>query len=138
MLRILLDTNVIVSAIVKGGAPRKIWLAFKEEQISLIFSISMLEEPQRVLRRPKFANIINEEELKKILLFIELFAEFTELCPKEISICRDPADNHILLTADSGRADFIVTGDKDLLVLKTFRRIPIITPRKLLKILGDK
>ena len=138
MVRIALDTNVIVSAVVRGGIPRKIWSAFKEGQITLIFSFSMLEELKRVFKKSKFTNIINEEEAKKILLFIELFAEFIELPAVKISVCRDPADNHILLAASSGKADFIVTGDKDLLVLKSFRKIPIITPRELLKILETK
>jgi hypothetical protein len=128
MLRVVVDTNVIVSSALKGGLPRKIWIAFREGKITLVLSSSMLEELIKVFRRPKFANLISKEETKKILLFIELFAEFVEPT-MNITLCRDSADNHILSTAFSAKANFIVTGDKDLLSIKTFHKIPIITPK---------
>lgn len=132
MVRVLVDTNVIVSAAIKGGTPRKIWSAFRKSKIRLVFSSSMLGELIKVFKRSKFTNLISEDEAKKILLFIKLFAEFIEPTAKT-TICRDPADNHILATASSAEADFIVTGDKDLLVLKSFRKIPVITPKEFIK-----
>ena len=128
MVRVVVDTNVIVSGSLKPGKPRKVWSAFKSGRCSFVLSSSMFREILSVLPRTKFHNLIGKEERKEIILYLELFAEFID--PAEtVEICRDPEDNHILATASEAKADFIVTGDKDLLVLKSFRSIPIIKPK---------
>lgn len=133
MVRAVVDTNVTISAALCAGTSRKIWLSFQEGKISLIFSSSMLEELTRTFRKPKIAKLINEDEAKKMLLFIELFAEFVEPS-KEILLCRDPADNHIIATALAAKANFIISGDDDLLSLKS-PPISIITPKKFVEYL---
>lgn len=131
MVRAVVDTNVIISGSLKPGNPRKIWSAFKSGKCRFVLSSSMLRELNVVLQRPKFHNLINEDGRKEIVLYLELLAELIE--PAEaVTICRDPEDNHILSCALKAEVDFIVTGDKDLLTLKSFRGIPIVKPKEFL------
>lgn len=130
MVRAILDANVIISALIQSGIPRKIWLAFKNGRFALVISHLLFQEILITVTRPKFHNIINEFDRKEVAFFIELFAEFIE--PKKtIQICRDPADNHIL--ACGLEADLIVSGDKDIIVLKNSFPIPILTPREFME-----
>ena len=76
---------------------------------------------------------ITKEEIDELTEHISRKAQKVESTAK-IDICRDPKDNIVLECAAAGKADFIVTGDKDLLALKSFRKIRIITPRKFLEI----
>lgn len=131
MVRAVIDTNVIVSGLIKPGVPRKIWLAFKSGGCRFILSPSIFAEIAAVLQRPKFQGLICEEARKELLLYLELNADFVE--PENpVIACRDPEDNHILACAEASKAGYIVTGDKDLLILKSFHGIPIITPRTFL------
>ncbi len=134
MLNAIVDTNVVVSGLLKGGASRQIYSAFKTGEFNLILSNIMFEEIMHVLGRRKFQNLITPEERKELAYFLQAKASF--VAPLDsISICRDPEDNHILACAVEARADFIVTGDKDLLILNPFRGISILTPAKFLKLL---
>jgi len=131
MVRAVVDTNVIISGGIKPGNPRKVWEIFKSGECRLVLSSLMFRELNEVLQRPKFHKFIKKEDRKEIILYLELFAEFVE--PTEtIAICRDPEDDHILSCALKAEVDFLVTGDKDLLALKSFRGIPIVKPREFL------
>ena len=135
MVKAVVDTNVFISGLLnKGGIPRKIFLAFKEGKFSLFISQSILTEILMTLNKPEIAPLVTIEDRKELLIFLENFAKF--VTPKEeVSVCRDPYDNVIIECAVAGNADFIVTGDKDLLIHKSFRGIFIIPPHKFLKIL---
>jgi putative PIN family toxin of toxin-antitoxin system len=131
----VVDTNVFVSGLIGSGACRKVFLAFKEGRFSLIISEILFEELEFVTQRQKFHPLINSQERKEAISFIKFRAIFIK--PKErVSICRDPQDNNILECALASRPGFIVTGDRDLLVLKSFRGIPIITPAAFLPFLN--
>jgi putative PIN family toxin of toxin-antitoxin system len=131
MVRAVVDTNVIISGAIKLGIPREIWSAFKSGDCKLVLSSSMFMELSGVLQRPKFHNLIGEGGRKELLLYLELFAEVVEPTDS-VTVCRDPKDNHILSCAVKAGVDFIVSGDDDLLVLKTFRGIPILKPKEFL------
>ena len=91
MVRAVIDTNVIISGVLKPGNPRKIWFKFKAGRCNIILSLSMFRELSNVLQRTKFQKLINPKEAKDLLLYLELRAEFIE--PKEqVEVCRDPAD----------------------------------------------
>lgn len=134
MADVVIDANVLISGLLKGGTPRRIYLAFKRGEFNLILSSTMFEEIMHVLGCRKFQNLINSEERKELAYFLQTKAKF--VTPIEsISICREPEDDHILACAVEAKADSIVTGDKDLLVLNPFRDISILTPAKFLKLL---
>jgi putative PIN family toxin of toxin-antitoxin system len=132
-VRILFDTNVLFAAFtVRGFCDELI-----EETVDLctiVWSTSLRDELIRALRRKRLLSPVA----------VEAIAAFSDLCemakpvalPKRI--CRDPDDDIVLATAIAGRADLVVTGDEDLLVLKRFRAIRILSPRQVLEILHTK
>ena len=129
MVRAVVDTNVLISALLQNGIPRKIWLAFKRGEFKLLISPLMFQEVVLVAARPKFHHVIKEIDRKEAALFIELFAEFIE--PKKaIELSRDPDDNHIL--SCGLEADVIVSGDGDIYTLKDSFSVPIMKPREFL------
>jgi putative PIN family toxin of toxin-antitoxin system len=124
--RVVIDNNALVSRLlipnsVPGRAVRK---AVDEAQ--LLISEATLEELADVLARPKFDPYVSIVDRQQ---FIRLLGRIAELVPITFTVraCRDPKDDKFLELAINGRADLIVTGDKDLLELNPFRDIPIIT-----------
>lgn len=129
----VIDTNVLVSALLfKGGKP---WKAVSEvfKNGSFLFSSETLEELIEVLSRGKFdryVSIENRQEYINILIENAIFLK----PKKKITACRDPKDNKFLELAVTGNAEFIITGDDDLIVLNPFQNIPILKPDDFTKI----
>ena|SRR3989338_1911819 len=135
-MRAVIDTNVFVSGLLGSGACRKLYLSLKEGTFIIMTSEILLEELEFVIGRPKFHLLINSEERKEVISFVRSHA--LSVRPKEkVNICRDTKDNKVLECALEAEVDFIVSGDEDLLVLKSFRNIPIINPREFLKRLKE-
>ncbi|MEW6040521.1 MAG: putative toxin-antitoxin system toxin component, PIN family [Elusimicrobiota bacterium] len=133
MKSVVIDTNVFISALWGSEACRQIYELLKEDKFHLAISDDLLSEIKRTLNRLKFN--LQKEEVIDIAEHIRQKAK--KIFPKEtILLCRDPKDNIILECALAGKVDFIVTGDKDLLSLNSFRNIPIITPRQFLAIIS--
>lgn len=130
-MRLVFDTNVIVSAaLLAGSVPRQAFDKALDEGTILI-SVSVLLELAEVLSRKKLNKYLLEEERMRFL--VALLKE-TELIEVTVAItdCRNVKDNKFLELAATGRADYIISGDQDLLVLNPFRGIPILTPREFL------
>lgn len=129
-LKAVIDTNVIISAVIgKSATSVNIYNSFVDNLFSPVFSPTLQKEIFNVIKRPHIRKYFQPKEIKK---FKELLKVDTILVTptEKIKVCRDIKDNIILETALEAKADFIVSGDKDLLVLKSFRGIPIITPRE--------
>ena len=129
-LRGVFDSNVLVSAALLGGVPRKAFDKLLDSGVVLI-SIPVLLELADVLNRPKFDKYVTHDQRMRFLVSFLKAAEMIEIS-ESIAICRDPKDDKLLELAVSGTADFLVTGDKDLLVLNPFRGVEILTPREFL------
>lgn len=99
-------------------------MGFKEWNDSDVHS---LEELADVLGRPRFDSYISYQEHKEFLMALLDASELVEVVD-QIQVCRDPEDDKILELAVSGKTDYILTGDDDLLVLNPFQRVSIITP----------
>jgi len=139
-MRVVLDTNVVISGFLSPGGPAASLVdLWAEGKITVLVSPPLVEEYLGVLARPKFDRAGPTAE--RLHLLQELIAlDNTELVvPKEkvAVIKEDPADNLVLECAAAGRADYIVSGDGHLLRLEKFREIPIITPRRFLEVLTD-
>lgn len=133
--RAVVDTNVFVSSLYGSKICEEISDLFNKNRFLVIASPDLLEEFSRVLKRPKFRAI---EEWKIERLEKRLRRKSDIVLPTEkVSVCRDPKDNMVLECALAGMADFIVTGDKDLLALTKFKGIRILTPQKFIKRLKD-
>jgi len=126
-VKALFDTNVLLAAFLTEGICSKLLLRARKGQFHLVTCPFVLDEFERILSK-KFAATKQEKENA-----LAIIAEATQVTvqPSEIlsGVCRDKDDEIVLSCALAGSVDYLVTGDKDLLVLKIFRGIPIITPR---------
>ena len=133
MLRVVLDTNVLVSALISDGKPRELFRKGIENQFLIVTSDPMLKELSHVLGRPKFKT--NPDEIHRITLALLNSAEVVNVKTKLRVVKEDSKDDIVIETAYDGHADFIVTGDGHLLELESFKGIKIITVEKALKFL---
>lgn len=125
--RIVVDTNVLVShLLLPNSKPAKAVIYALRNDI-ILSSAELLSELGRILKRRKFDKYFIGNEREE---FLEKF--YVNSLPisimQRVMVCRDTKDNMILELAINGEADYIVTGDKDLLVLNPFRNIQIKTP----------
>jgi uncharacterized protein len=131
--RYVFDTNVIVSSLLfENGNPSTAFrYALKHGEVLL--SLELLEELSDVLGRKKFDRFVTREERDE---FLEAFVERAILVEiiEKVQECRDPKDDKILELALNGRAEYIVSGDKDLLVLNPFRNVKIVTAEEFLRV----
>jgi putative PIN family toxin of toxin-antitoxin system len=130
MLRVVLDTNVLVSAIISDGKSRELLRRGIAKQFSIVTSDSLLKELVIVLCRPKFKT--SEDEVHRIILALMRTAEVVSVKSKLRAVKEDPKDDMVIETAYDGSADVIVTGDSHLLALENFRGIKITTVEKML------
>lgn len=127
-MRIVLDTNVLMSAIFFGGVPGRILDAWKNSSVSLVLSPDIFEEYLRVgeeLRRKH-----GELELVPLLSLIAARSELVDAEELDPPVCPDPDDDKFLACARAGRARAIVSGDDDLRSLGEWEGIPILSPRE--------
>ena len=125
-MKVVFDTNILVSAVVfPGGRGEAALLRIIEERDELLLSKPILDELLGVLAR-KFSR--NSEELARLAVFLSDLA--TTVRPrKRLRVVKDGPDNRVLECALAGRADRIVTGDRDLLGLREFRGVRIVELR---------
>ena len=126
-VKVVIDTNVIVSAILFGGMPGKLIPLWKSGRIKPLVSKEIIDEYIKVLTYPKFG--LSEAEINYIL-YNEILPYFDIIQiksrPKIIKV--DPSDNKFIHCAKAGKAGSIITGDQHLLKLKTYQKIKIFTP----------
>jgi putative PIN family toxin of toxin-antitoxin system len=132
--RVVLDANVLVSALVFGGTPRKVTDRIASKTIRPVMSEAILTELRRTINAKFPAHVPGLARYEKLL---RLYAIWVPLGSHTITASRDPDDNAILETAVLGKCQFIVSGDKDLLDLRTFSDINILTPADFLDTLVE-
>src|SRR6266571_5240631 len=125
--RVVLDTNVLISAILSPIGKPFACLRWVLENATLIVSRELLEELETRLARPKFSKYVDDSRRRTFVADLALSAVQVEI-PGTLRVCRDPDDDKLLEVAVIGRADCLVTGDQDLLILNPFQGIPILTP----------
>ena len=131
-MKIVLDTNIYISSFFWNGNPRKVFDRIINGVDELFITDDILNEIRNVMSREKYS--INRNELDDYINIIEQFSQkiFHDNILEKIS--RDKDDDKILKCGLESKADFIITGDKDLLVLKEYKNIRIFNPREYLKI----
>ncbi|MFI4990595.1 MAG: putative toxin-antitoxin system toxin component, PIN family [Solirubrobacterales bacterium] len=123
--RVVLDTNVIVSGLGWRGVPAAILDAVSDDRLVLVTSAPLLAELRRVLEYPKLAKVIKGGAQIADLVA----ASGVVVAPgRVLTVVSDDDDNRVLEAAIEGAADYIVSGDADLLDIGSFEGIPIITP----------
>ena len=127
--RVVLDTNVVLSALVFGkGTTARLRAAWQGSRFLPLVSTATARELVRVLSYPKFR--LEAQEQQELLADYLPYAEVVRIPepPPSVPVCRDPFDLPFLHLAAAGRADALVTGDADLLTLARVGRCPIMTP----------
>ncbi len=132
MLKVVIDTNVFISGLIKSPSCRKIIKAFAEAKFNLVISPQTLDELLGVISRPKFHNLITRETAEKLIETIKTQAILVRPTRRLEVIKDDPTDNRFLEAAFESKADFIVSEDKHLLSATSFHP-PIVTPTEFLK-----
>jgi len=127
--RVVIDTNIWISFLI-GGSFRDLEDVLLQKEIIVLYSKELLGEILEVIERPKLAGYFGHGS-KKIIkdIFNDLGEEI--IVTSFVDDCRDPKDNFVLSLCKDGNADFLLTSDKDLLVIKRFFDTYIITYKKL-------
>lgn len=123
--RVILDTNLWISYLISRKLI-KIDLLLEKGATRLIFSEESLGEFIEVANRTRFRKFFSEEDIIELLSIISLFVEIVEVRSK-VEVCRDSKDNFLLALAKDSKADYLVTGDNDLLELESFEGTQIVT-----------
>lgn len=131
--RIVIDTNVLISALVFGGRPRLVTDLVGEALVVAVTSEEIMTEFRRIIvaRFPEFSQ--NGAQLEQLL---RKYARWVKLGSVNVTVCRDPDDNKVIETALIGMADYIVSGDNDLLVLKEHGGVKIVKPAEIIELLS--
>ncbi|MFM7600840.1 MAG: putative toxin-antitoxin system toxin component, PIN family [Pseudanabaena sp.] len=124
--RFVVDNNILVSALLIKNSVSFQVISNIEERGVILYSEATILGLNQVLNRKKFVKYFTVEEKQAFIFKLLEKAELVEI-EESINICRDPKDDKFLELAFGGKADFIITGDQDLLVLNPFRNIEIIT-----------
>jgi putative PIN family toxin of toxin-antitoxin system len=136
-MRVVVDTNVLISGVIKPKSRiASFYTYLKQRDFLLLYSSDSFGELARVLfrllRRGKYD--LSQEGIESVLDLIVTLGQKVKIV-STINASRDLADNNFLELAVDGRADYLVSGDKDLLILNPFQNIPIITPAEFLELL---
>lgn len=137
-MRVVLDTNVVASALLWGGTPERLIELTGEGTLELYTSETLLAELAGILSRAKFAAKLRQKNLSaaEIVARYREIAETIEAAPIEEARLRDPDDAAVLACALAAQADAIVSGDDDLHALGNYQGIPVLTPAACLQRIG--
>lgn len=133
MIRVVFDTNVIVSAMLFTSSVPRESIEIASSRGTILFSEALADELNIVLNQDRFDRYLSRRQRERFLELLVRESEFVEIT-ESVQVCRDPKDDRILELAVNGDAAYIVTGDADLLVLNPFRGIEILRPADFLKL----
>ena len=134
MTRVVLDTNVLISAILYGGKPRTILDAALSGSIEIFVSEAIVQEFQAVLLRPQFG--LNVQFVHNVVAELTSLAEWVTPDHHHQVVIEDPSDNLILdCCAVAAKSQYLVTGDAHLLRLQRFQEVAILTPQHFIEVL---
>ncbi len=136
-MKVVLDTNVLVSALITRGKPRKLFDKILEKKLDHALSEEMLVELKEVLKRPKFRKYVDKKRIDRFVDLVNKNVKSVKIS-SDFDVTIDKGDNMILNTAYSAKAEYIVSGDEHLLKLQNFKGIKIVTPSEMLEILGEE
>ena len=136
-MRLVVDTNVLISALLAGTSlPAQLIVRWRDGRFDLLTAVEQLDELMRVSRYPKIRERLNPALAGRLVNDLRAIAVTVENLPA-VDVSADPHDNYLLAIAVAGSADFLVTGDKrDLLGIAVYEGTKIITVRGVLAMHG--
>lgn len=122
--KLIIDTNIWISFLI-GKSLRNLQYYINDQSVFIISCDEQVQELKEVFRKPKIKKHFTPEQTEE---FFELFFEAVEVVPlkSKADLCRDPKDNYLLSLAMDTNADYLITGDNDLLVLEKINKTQII------------
>ncbi len=123
--RVVIDTNIWISFLI-GKSLTGLSEAIINGQVLVLFSDDLFCELLEVLKRPKFKKYFSGTDIENLVTLLHEKVELIEIT-HHFEDCRDPKDNFLLDLAVSGHANYLVTGDADLLILNPFQGVEIIS-----------
>ena len=134
-MRCVFDTNVLVSALLLPDSKPRQALDLVLRKGKILVGFAVLAEIYEVLNRERFRRYIDEDDIRNFVAALTREAEYVDV-DESITACRDPKDDKFLELAISGGADYVISGDSDLLALNPFRGVQILAPHTFLKLSG--
>ncbi|MCD4794797.1 MAG: putative toxin-antitoxin system toxin component, PIN family [Bacteroidales bacterium] len=131
--KVILDTNIWISFLISRNL-NSLDKHLINRSITLIFSEELLQEFISVAKRPKFKKYFSDNDINELLRLFDIYGKFVNVV-SEINGCRDKKDNFLLNLAIDSNADYLVTGDGDLLDIKKINNTEIIKINKFLEII---
>ena len=125
-MRVVIDTNVLISAIFWTGRPKQLLNSVRRGDIMFLTSPALLDDLRAILTRPDKSFRLAVGDVDRVVTAMRHLAEMVQTYT-HVVVCRDEADNRVLECAIDGQAKWIVTGDRGLLELPSFREIRIAT-----------
>jgi uncharacterized protein len=122
--RIVVDTNIFISFLISNTFS-KLDKHLQSNKTRFLFSAELLNEFLDVVSRPKLKKYFSDKNLTKLLDSINDHADFIEVTA-DVDICRDKKNNFLLALCEDGKADYLIAGDDDLLILKKFKKTTIL------------
>jgi putative PIN family toxin of toxin-antitoxin system len=139
VIRAVLDTNVLASAIAGAGyrqsVPGEVFRRWRRRTFQLVVSRHILEELKHALARPYFADRFTTDQVGRALRTFGKRGEWAPMDRAVTGVASHPEDDPVLATAISASVDFLVTGDRQLQRLGSYRGVRIVSPREFLDIL---
>ena len=134
-MRIVIDTNVVASAIFFGGRPAELLRMVVAKTLTAVATDEIVDEYQETVNHlmTKYSNRVKSLSLVPIVSAMELIAS-----SNNIQICRDPDDDKFISCAVDGKCYYIVSGDNDLLTLKNYEGVQIVTVAEFMSIIAEE
>lgn len=125
-MRVILDTNLLISGLLSKNFRERLESVVINPNLKLLVCDELLNEFWSVVQRPKFSHYISNAQIKSYIDFLQPKFDYIKLVSK-VEICRDDSDNFLLALAQDGKANYLITGDNDLLVLGMFEQTYIVS-----------
>ncbi len=126
-MRVVVDTNIFVSILIRPGKALSTFVDYLDQHATILYSTETLTELVDVMRRRKFDAYTAPEEVAVFVQWLIAAGELVTI-DEAPAVSRDPKDDKFLAVALAGRADYLISGDKDLLVLGRIGATPIVSP----------
>jgi uncharacterized protein len=123
--KVIIDTNLWISFLI-GKQLASLKLLLVRGIIQPVFSQQLFDEIMLVTQRPKLQKYFSPEQVSDLMEFLKEIGVLVEI-RSSVSLCRDPKDNYLLALAQDSGADYLITGDRDLLILENFAGTAILT-----------
>ena len=139
MIKATYDTNTLVSGTtISHGPISNVINAWINNDVEMITSEALIDELSRTLQKPYFTSRLSDEQTQSFINVIRERATIVPITSTLPTVSKDPDDNIVLATAESGNASYIVTGDRQLQDIKQFKNIKIVNVRTFSEIIEDE